>query len=220
MQLAKDNLSLTNVEGIPILYRDEHLLALDKPSGLLSVPGRGEEKRDSVAYRAQQMFPSASVVHRLDWETSGVMLMPLNLETHRSLSRQFEERRVAKKYVAIVAGLLANDAGEINLPLVKAFSIPPEHKVCHEFGREAITHYQVAERLADRTRVDLFPKTGRSHQLRVHLAAIGHAILGDEIYASPEVQALSPRLLLHAAEIELLHPHTGRPLKITSPIPF
>jgi tRNA pseudouridine32 synthase/23S rRNA pseudouridine746 synthase len=205
---------------LAVLHQDDALIAVDKPSGLLAVPGRGPDKVDSLATRVQMQFPTATVVHRLDWETSGVMLMALDRKTHRRLSRQFEERRVSKRYIAVVAGVLADDEGEINLPLANTFEYPPRHVVDHQHGREAITRWRVLQRLADRTRVELAPATGRSHQLRVHMAHIGHAILGDVLYADERVRALAPRLLLHAAELTISHPQTRQPLTLRSACPF
>lgn len=202
-----------------IIYRDDHLLALDKPFGLLSVPGIGPEKFDSLATRVQAEFPSATVVHRLDMETSGVMLMALDARAHRHLCRQFQKRRVKKRYVAVVAGCVEEDEGEICQPLRKDFDRKPRHKVCYEHGREAITHWRVIQRLADRTRVELSPVTGRSHQLRIHMMHIGHPILGDVLYAPDEVQAMSNRLLLHAAEITITHPESHEVLTLRSPPP-
>ncbi len=197
-----------SVRGIDVLYRDDNLIALDKPFGLLSVPGIGPEKQDSLATRVQAEIPSATVVHRLDMETSGVMLMALDARTHRHLCRQFQQRRVKKRYLAVVAGRVEGDEGEISEPLRKDFDRKPRHKVCYEHGREAITHWRVIERLADRTRVELSPVTGRSHQLRIHLMHIGHPILGDVLYAPDEVLAMSDRLLLHAADITITHPQS------------
>lgn len=203
-----------------ILFQDDHLIALDKPCGLLSVPGRGSEKFDSLATRVQKELPEARVVHRLDMETSGVMIMALDAQSHRHLNRQFEQRRTQKRYVAVVAGSVAADEGTINQPIVKDFDRPPRHKVCHEFGREAISRWRVAERLVDRTRVELFPLTGRSHQLRIHMRHIGHPILGDVLYAPESVQALSERLLLHAVELTVTHPDTDEPVTFRSECPF
>lgn len=208
------------MSSFTVIYRDEHLIALEKPSGLLAVPGRGAEKFDSLATRVQAEFPTATAVHRLDWETSGVMVMALTRAAHRKLSRQFEERRTEKRYVAIVAGRLAEEEGEINLPLANTFVFPPRHVVDFDRGREAITRWRVHERRDDRTRLELRPLTGRSHQLRVHLSHVGHPILGDVLYAPPEIQSLAPRLLLHAEELQIEHPATKARLKLLSKCPF
>jgi tRNA pseudouridine32 synthase/23S rRNA pseudouridine746 synthase len=208
------------VSEYSVLFRDHHLIALDKPSGLLAVPGRGPEKFDSLATRVQADYPSATVVHRLDQETSGVMVMALRAAAHRHLQQQFEQRRTEKLYIAVVAGVVAEDAGEINLPLANMFENPPRHVVEFERGREATTHWRVIERYADRTRLELRPLTGRSHQLRVHLSHVGHPILGDSLYAPPEVRALAARLMLHAEELSIEHPTTGAMLLLRSDCPF
>jgi tRNA pseudouridine32 synthase/23S rRNA pseudouridine746 synthase len=208
------------VTALPIIYQDEYLIALDKPSGLLAVPGRGAAKADSLATRVQAKFPSATAVHRLDWETSGVMVMALSVDCHRELSRQFEERQTRKRYIAVVAGTLAGEEGVIDLPLANMFEFPPRHVVDHQRGREAITRWRVLERFPDRTRLELSPVTGRSHQLRVHLAYVGHAILGDVLYADARVQALAERLLLHAAELTITHPVSRQSLTFRSECPF
>lgn len=193
---------------LAILYKDDRLLVLDKPSGLLTVPGRGEELADSLSRRAQALFPSARVVHRLDRDTSGVVLMALDLEAQQNLSRQFEERQAEKRYVAIVAGDVAQDEGEIDLPLAKDFSqsLPPRHRVDREHGRPAVTRWRVLERTPRGTRLELRPLTGRSHQLRVHLAELGHPILGDPIYGDAASQAGVDRLMLHAEWLKVIHP--------------
>jgi tRNA pseudouridine32 synthase/23S rRNA pseudouridine746 synthase len=206
--------------SLSFLFHDEHLLALDKPSGLLAVPGRGADKFDSLATRVQAEFPTATIVHRLDQETSGVMVMALNVDVHRHLQQQFEHRRTEKRYIAVVAGVVADDEGEINLPLANMFENPPRHVVEFTRGREAITRWRVLERHADRTRLELRPLTGRSHQLRVHLSHIGHAILGDSLYAPAEVRALSARLLLHAEELRFQHPTDKVQLTLRSACPF
>lgn len=207
---------------LPILYQDARLLVLDKPSGLLAVPGRGEHLADCLASRAQATFPDARVVHRLDRDTSGVLAMALGLESQRALARQFEERQVEKVYVAIVAGSVAGDAGEIDLPLAKDFeqAQPPRHRVDHQRGRSAVTRWRVLERDARQTRLELRPLTGRSHQLRVHLESLGHPILGDPIYAEGSARSASARLLLHALRLTFAHPEGGRVIECTAPCPF
>ena len=206
-----------------VIYADRHLLVLDKPPGLLSVPGIGPANQDCLARRAAAAHPGARIVHRLDRETSGVMVMALDADTHRNLSRQFERREVVKRYVAVVAGLVERDEGEIDLPLRKDLDPPtpgPRHIVDHQQGRPALTHYRVLARDDDRTRLELSPRTGRSHQLRVHLEAIGHPILGDDLYAAPGVVAMADRLLLHAQTLSLTHPTTGEQMTFESPCPF
>jgi len=199
------------------LHRDAALIALDKPSGLLAVPGRGPDKADCLAARVQRRYPGAKVVHRLDRDTSGVMVMALTRQAERSLARQFQTRRVAKRYVAIVAGRVADDAGRIDLPLRKDMTRRYVHLVDRQRGKPAVTDYHVIDRLADRTRLALSPVTGRSHQLRVHLRAIGHPILGDRLYGDG---ASAARLMLHAERLELTHPTTGEAMALAAPCPF
>jgi tRNA pseudouridine32 synthase/23S rRNA pseudouridine746 synthase len=206
-----------------VIYTDEHLIVLDKPPGLLSVPGIGPDNQDCLARRVEAEFAGARIVHRLDRETSGVIVMAMDAESHRQLSCQFEQRLVDKSYIAVVAGVVADDDGEIDLPLRKDLNPPrpgPRHIVDHVHGRPARTRYRVLQRYADRTRVELRPQTGRSHQLRVHLTAIGHPILGDDLYAPPEVVAMADRLLLHAQAMSITHPATGQRLNFESPCPF
>jgi tRNA pseudouridine32 synthase/23S rRNA pseudouridine746 synthase len=207
-----------------LVFVDEHLLVLDKPAGLLAVPGRGTEKQDCLSARAQRLWPDALVVHRLDMATSGLFLMGRGLHMQRVLSRAFAERQVAKRYEAVVAGRLGapGDAGEIDLPLAADWPNRPRQQVDREHGRPSLTRWRVLARDddGDSTRVSLEPVTGRSHQLRVHLLAIGHPILGDALYAPAAVQARAPRLLLHAAGLRLAHPATGEPLHFASTVPF
>jgi len=206
-----------------VIHADRHLLVLDKPPGLLSVPGLGPANQDCLARRAAAAHPGARIVHRLDRETSGVIAMALDANTHRNLSRQFERREVDKCYVAVVAGLVKCDEGEIALPLRKDLDPPtpgPRHIVDHEQGRRALTRYRVLTRDDDRTRLELCPLTGRSHQLRVHLEAIGHPILGDDLYAPPGVVAMADRMLLHAQTLSLTHPTTGERMTFDVPSPF
>ena len=201
------------------VYHDARLIVLDKPSGLPAVPGRGEDKLDSLSRRVQAEYPSACVVHRLDWATSGLLVMALDIDAARELGRQFEARTVTKVYTAVVRGDPA-DAGTISLPLRKDFERPPRHCVDRIQGREAITDWRVVARRGDRTRVELIPHTGRSHQLRIHMAELGHPILGDALYADAATQALAERLLLHAEHLTLAHPDDGRETSFHSPCPF
>ena len=207
------------MDSLPRLYEDESLVAIDKPAGLLSVPGRGEARCDCAAARVQAALPDALVVHRLDQATSGVMLFGRGAAVQRALSIAFAERRVAKRYEAIVQGLVADNEGEIALPLAADWPNRPRQKVDHEHGKPSLTRWRVLSRdaAAKTTRLQLEPVTGRSHQLRVHLAAIGHAIVGDTLYARA---ATEPRLMLHACELRLPHPADARTLVIASPLPF
>ena len=204
------------------LYLDDSMLVVDKPSGLLAVPGRGEAGLDNQAVRVQAAVPDALVVHRLDMSTSGLMLFARGKEMQRRLSHAFAQREVHKEYVAVVDGLLAAERGEIDLPLLTDWPNRPKQKVDFADGKPALTRYTVLERDAERgtTRVLLEPVTGRSHQLRVHLLALGHPIAGDALYAPPEALAKAPRLALHAQSLALPHPVDGRPMRFHSPAPF
>lgn len=202
------------------VYHDDRLIVLDKPAGLPAVPGRGADKLDSLSRRVQAVYPGARVVHRLDWATSGLMVMALDAAAERELGRQFAEREIAKLYVAVVRGAPVDDGGKITLPLRKDFDHPPRHCVDPVQGRSAITTWRVVERLTNRTRVELSPLTGRSHQLRIHMASLGHPILGDTLYADEATIAMSARLLLHAERLSIHHPDDGRRMTFTSQCPF
>lgn len=185
-------------------------MVVNKASGLLSVPGRAPENKDSVMTRIQADFPTAESVHRLDMATSGVIVVALTKAAERELKRQFRERETKKSYIARVWGHLAQDEGLIDLPLICDWPNRPKQKVCYETGKPSQTLYQVLSRDADgSTRVKLSPITGRSHQLRVHMLAIGHPILGDGFYAHPEAKAMASRLQLHAQELCITHPEFG-----------
>lgn len=205
-----------------ILHLDEQILVLDKPVGMLSVPGIGPEKRDCLALRAATAYPGARIVHRLDRDTSGVILLARDADTHRELSRQFHDREVTKTYVAVVAGVLQADSGVIDQPMRKDMdpAQAPRQVIDPAEGRPAVTQWWVQERLADRTRLLLKPITGRSHQLRLHLKHIGHPILGDDLYAPAAMVARANRLMLHAQSLMIVHPHTSRMLTIEAPCPF
>jgi tRNA pseudouridine32 synthase/23S rRNA pseudouridine746 synthase len=209
------------------VYADEQLLVLDKPAGLLCVPGRGADKQDCLAARVQAVYPDALVVHRLDMATSGLWLMARGARVQRILSDAFAKRQVSKRYVAVVAGRLENSlpAGDwalIDLPIAADWPNRPLRIIDSQHGKPSQTRWHVLayDSQADTTRVELEPITGRSHQLRVHLQALGHPILGDTLYAPPEVQARAPRLLLHASELRFAHPATGEALAFSSPAPF
>ncbi len=203
----------------PILVEDRWLIAFDKPSGMLSVPGIGPEKQDCLATRAAATRPGARIVHRLDRDTSGVILLALDAETHRELSRQFEARETAKRYLAVGWGHAAAESGTVDLPLRKAAMGSALQIVDHAEGRSATTHWRVLTRLAnpDRTLFELTPITGRSHQLRVHLKELGHPIVGDELYAPPEAHRAAPRLCLHALSLSVQHPVERRRLEMLAP---
>lgn len=204
---------------IDILYEDADLLVVNKPAGLLSVPGRGEDKRDSIEYRARQYDPHAVAVHRLDQATSGLMMLSRHKAAERYYKQSFAERQVQKSYQAVCHGHLDADHGSIDLPLTTDWPNRPKQKICFDTGKPSLTHYEVLARLPEgRTRVRLIPHTGRSHQLRLHLAGIGHPIVGDHFYAYLE-DLQEPRLLLHAHTLELSDRHNN-PLAFEAPLPF
>ena len=208
--------------GLEIIYQDDYLLALNKPAGLLSVPGNTEQKQDSLASRVQKEFPDALTVHRLDMCTSGIMLMALGKDAHRQLSMMFEQRKIKKRYVAIVDGKPEPPAGEINLPLITDWPNRPKQKIDHEIGKPSCTRFKVIsfDDEDNSSRVELEPVTGRSHQLRVHMQTQGHTILGDKLYAPKILQEKSERLLLHAALLEFIHPFTKKHICIECEAPF
>ncbi len=207
--------------GFDILYSDPYLLVVNKPSGLLSVPGRLPENFDSVALRLQtQLNAEIRIVHRLDCDTSGLMVLACDADTHRELSRQFHDREVDKIYQAWVMGNPEQDHGEVNLPLRYDPENKPRHCVDHKEGKSARTLWSVRQRNPDRCLMDLIPYTGRSHQLRVHMLAIGHPILGDSLYAPAEALAAAPRLCLHARHLGFTHPHSQERVNFDLASPF
>ncbi|WP_227820363.1 RluA family pseudouridine synthase [Ramlibacter tataouinensis] len=217
-------LSATHPPGsvLAVLHACEQLLVLDKPSGLLCVPGRGVDKQDCLSLRAQQVYPDALVVHRLDMATSGLCLMARGAGAQRRLSQAFAQREVGKRYIALVAGRMAADSGLIDLPLSVDWPNRPLRIVDRVRGKPSQTQWRLLsyDEQRDASRLELEPVTGRSHQLRVHLLALGHPILGDALYAPPSVRDCAPRLMLHATQLALAHPATGEPLSFTSPCPF
>jgi len=198
---------------LAVLHADHELLIVDKPAGLLSVPGRGPDLADCLLARVQAVFPQALLVHRLDRDTSGVMVFALTPAAQRHLGLQFERRQVRKSYIARLAGHLNPERGTVDLPLVVDWPNRPRQKVCHETGRPALTEWQVLRHETaggeTSTRVRLTPVTGRSHQLRVHMRETGHPILGDPFYAEGPARD-HPRLMLHAETLKLRHPDGGR----------
>lgn len=208
--------------GLDVIYEDDTLLVIDKPSGLLSVPGRGPDKQDSLLLRVRARYADAECVHRLDMETSGLMLLARGKSAQRALGRLFEQRRIAKGYIALVDGRLMQSAGEIHLPLICDWPNRPRQKVDHRHGKPSSTRFHVLrhERRRDATRVSLQPLTGRSHQLRVHMQSLGHSILGDSLYAPPPAAGRAARLLLHASELAFRHPANGTHRHFCSPAPF
>lgn len=207
--------------GTSIVHVDEYLLVVDKPAGLLSVPGRGDGKEDCLASRVAAIFADALIVHRLDMDTSGLLLMARGKEMQSELSRQFREREVGKLYLAVVDGLLAETAGEVDLPLICDWPNRPRQKVDHEVGKRSLTRFHLLgiDAVAGTSRVALEPVTGRSHQLRVHMSSLGHPILGDDLYGGA-AYGKADRLLLHAMDLTFTHPISGVHLEFHSDAPF
>lgn len=207
-------------ESITPLYVDDTLLVLDKPSGLHAVPGRGEDKQDCLSRRVQAQYPEALIVHRLDRDTSGLIAMARGAQAQSALSKAFIARTVHKRYIAVVAGRVdppAEEWGTIDLPIIVDWPNRPMQHVNYEQGKPSVTRWRIiGADEAGTTRLELEPVTGRTHQLRVHLRELGHPILGDTLYAPPEIQALSPRLLLHAWSLRFTHPYTGEELAFES----
>lgn len=207
---------------VSIVYRDDDILVLDKPSGLLSVPALDPALYDSLLVRVRENDPSAHVINRLDKDTSGLVLMALNSKAHSVIGQQLEKRTARKSYVAVVAGHMAEDEGLIDLPLGSDVDNKPRHRVDHDKGKPSQTRWRVVERIdgaMPATRLHLVPLTGRTHQLRVHLKAIGHTILGDALYADTAVRFAAPRLMLHNEMFGFIHP-SGQEMTFTSPCPF
>jgi tRNA pseudouridine32 synthase/23S rRNA pseudouridine746 synthase len=216
---------MTSAQEPAVIYADDSLLVVDKPSGLLAVPGRGADKQDCLAVRVQARYPDALIVHRLDMATSGLMVMARGPAMQRALSKAFAAREVTKRYIALVAGRLEAPAegwGTIDLPIIVDWPNRPLRIVDHVSGKPSLTRWRALghDETGLNTRVELEPVTGRSHQLRVHLRELGHPILGDALYAPPAVQALSGRLLLHAESLRFAHPRTGEALVFGSTVPF
>ncbi len=205
---------------IDLLYADDVMVVVSKPDNLLSVPGIGEAKKDCLVSRLQAEFPTIRIVHRLDYSTSGLLVLALNAGSHRALSIQFQERIPKKRYQALVTGRLEKEKGSIDLPLAQDWENRPCSKVDHEKGKPSLTHWTCLSRDDTSSRVLLYPHTGRSHQLRVHMLAIGHPILGDNFYMSEEEYRKHDRLMLHADRLGLKHPVSGEWLEFESPCPF
>lgn len=205
---------------LDIIYQDKDILVVNKPSGLLSVPGRAPEHKDSVYSRVLEQQPNAQVVHRLDMATSGVIVVALRRNAEKELKRQFRERETKKTYYARVAGHIKEPTGTIDLPLICDWPNRPKQKVDHTVGKPSITHFEAISFGKRSTLVKLTPITGRSHQLRVHMMAIGHPILGDNFYADPLAKRLASRLLLHAQELTIKQPYSGKELTFSYGAPF
>ena len=204
---------------LAVLLADHEVLVVEKPAGLLSVPGKTPDLADCLLARVQAAFPTALLVHRLDRDTSGVMIFALTPHAQRHLGLQFEHRQTKKTYVARVWGEVADPSGTVELPLTVDWPNRPLQKVDPEHGRPAVTDWRVLRRGAGETRVRLMPRTGRSHQLRVHMATLGHPILGDPFYATGPARDF-PRMMLHSEVLQFRHPDGGRGTRVTSPCPF
>lgn len=207
------------LDPLVILHDDHEVLLVDKPSGLLSVPGKGEHLADCLIARVQAVYPQALLIHRLDRDTSGVMIFGLTPHAQRHLGLQFEKRQTKKTYIARVAGQMSEKTGTVDLPLIVDWPNRPLQMVDHENGKQAVTDWRVVRSNEDETRVRLMPKTGRSHQLRVHMLALGHPILGDPFYATGPARDY-PRLMLHSETFQFRHPDGGQGMRITAKSPF
>lgn len=205
---------------LEFLYQDDDILIANKPSGLLTVPGKAEEHYDSLISRTLQTLPTARIVHRLDMSTSGLLIIALHKKAQAALHRQFQERTVEKTYEAIVWKPLHHDQGTVRLPLRCDWPNRPKQMVDMLEGKDALTHYRVLSHTENTSRVELYPVTGRSHQLRVHMLAIGHPILGDRFYGQPIATSMASRLLLHARYLRFTHPGTQQLIEFTCPCPF
>ena len=206
---------------LDLVYCDDYIAVVNKPSGLLSVPGNQPQYYDSAMSRVKEKYGFCEPAHRLDMATSGILLFALSKAADRELKRQFREREPKKYYQALVWGHLEQDHGVVELPLICDWENRPRQKICFERGKRAVTFYDVLQRYPNNTtRVKLTPITGRSHQLRLHMLALGHPILGDKFYAHPQAKALSPRLCLHAESLQIQHPISGETMVFTAPVGF
>ena len=206
-------------DPLVVLHHDHEVVLVDKPAGLLSVPGKGDHLSDCLIARVQAVFPTALLVHRLDRDTSGVMIFALTPHAQRHLGLQFEKRQTQKTYVARVWGQVAEAKGTVDLPLIVDWPNRPRQMVDHENGRAAVTDWRRLKRSENETRMRLMPRTGRSHQLRVHMLALGHPILGDPFYATGPARDV-PRLMLHSEKLQFRHPDGGTRMSITATAPF
>ncbi|HHK9554072.1 RluA family pseudouridine synthase [Enterobacter sichuanensis] len=214
-------------DDIAILWQDEHLLLINKPSGLLSLSGKNPQNRDSVHYRLVQTFPGCTLVHRLDFGTSGLMVVARNKVINAALCQQFSQRSVEKGYSALLCGHLENDEGVIDAPIAKDPALFPLMSICATTGKPARSRYRVVERFYQETgvpltRVTLTPETGRTHQLRIHCQQLGHPILGCDLYGGLNVPGTetAPRLMLHASVLNFIHPVSGEPVNARHAAPF
>ncbi|MDB2333067.1 RluA family pseudouridine synthase [Amylibacter sp.] len=205
---------------LDILYIDDDVLVVNKPSGLLTVPGKELKHHDSLELRVKIEYPNSFLIHRLDMDTSGVIIFALSKSTQRSLNLQFEKRIVKKLYEARVFGNITEDNGFIDLPLIVDWPNRPLQKIDAKEGKSALTHWQVLDREGDVTRVALMPETGRTHQLRVHMMSLGHTILGDRFYGNVAEINLANELQLHAKDLMIFHPKNGKKITFKAPLPF
>lgn len=204
-----------------ILFQDDDFIMVNKPANLLSVPGRGTDKQDCVISRLQQEFPTALTVHRLDYDTSGIILLALNKKAQSEASKLFQSRTIEKTYLAVVSGHLEGNEGRIDLPMRCDIERRPLQIIDHEQGKNALTFWRLLEKLGNnRSRIELKPHTGRSHQLRLHMSTIGHPVIGDNLYGDSYTYSMSSRLLLHASELGFQHPFTGKTIQIQCPAEF
>jgi len=207
---------------IEVIYIDSDVIAVNKPAGLLSVPGRGADKQDCLLTRLQQQYPEALTVHRLDMPTSGIILFARSTNCHKQLSIQFQERKVSKTYIAIVEGIVQQQQGEINAPLITDWPNRPKQKIDVENGKPSLTRYKVISQntVDNNTRLSLTPVTGRSHQLRVHMLSIGHIIVGDMLYTNENHPTVNTRLMLHANKISFEQPGSNKCINLECPPEF
>lgn len=226
MQTKPDNfIAPPCLDEIKILFQDEYLLLINKPSGLLSLSGKNPLNIDSVHFRLVKEFSSATLVHRLDFGTSGIMVVALNKAVNAHIGKQFQAGSVGKRYTALLHGSLAEQRGEIEFPIAKDTENFPLQKICFTSGKPALTHYEVLERITEddqyeSTRVLFTPVSGRTHQLRIHSRELGHPILGCDLYGTIQTRALAPRLMLHATTLEFEHPISGERVLGCCPCPF
>lgn len=204
--------------SLDILFKDNDLLILNKPSGLLSVPGRGDDKQDCLATRVQAEYPEALIVHRLDMPTSGLIIMARNKNIERAMSILFQQRNIKKYYIAVVSGKPDSKFGEINLPILTDWPNRPKQKIDFHNGKPSRTQYEILSynENSNCSRIKLIPLTGRSHQLRIHMQSIGHAIVADELYATEDSSGKSQRLMLHACYLSFMHPVTNKLIEVVS----
>jgi tRNA pseudouridine32 synthase/23S rRNA pseudouridine746 synthase len=203
-----------------ILYEDDDIIIVNKPSGLLSVPGKRDEHKHCALSHLHLSHPDALIVHRLDMDTSGILLLARNKPSHRNLSIQFQERRINKVYYAHCAGVLEKPSGAINLPMRCDWERRPRQIIDFVSGRSAQTEWQLVKQMGDYFSVNLHPVTGRSHQLRLHMKSLGHPILGDNFYSDANSYLMAPRLLLHAQELSFHHPTINKKITITKAAAF